>query len=202
MATYVSELPNARLRIEELQRLFDVPGTVEEVVDARSDGDSHAGDDDRLEDLEDEDIDDSFASLTSEQVNEWFSSPSVPRSVASGSRSSTVSDEIVDDDDDDDDEIPPPLPDGEPEYDGAKGVFFDAFAGAGKTYGKGRDTLSEIVDTDEHSDMRSDNRYYPFSCEAEWELVSWMVRSALPMTKIDEFLKLKYVSWWCCLRLI
>lgn len=41
---------------------------------------------------------------------------------------------------------------------------------------------------------RNDNIYHPFQNEQEWELATWMHESGLPVSKMDEFFKLKYVS--------
>ena len=47
------------------------------------------------------------------------------------------------------------------------------------------------------SSLGAGNAYYPFANETDFELGAWLHESGLPMEKIDEFLKLKYVchSW-------
>jgi hypothetical protein len=40
----------------------------------------------------------------------------------------------------------------------------------------------------------SDNVFYPFSGETEWELVSWLHHAGVSMSDVDKFLKLRYVS--------
>jgi hypothetical protein len=46
-----------------------------------------------------------------------------------------------------------------------------------------------------YQEMRGDgNVYYPFANEKEWELSAWLHQSGLPLSQMDTFLKLKYVS--------
>ncbi len=73
------------------------------------------------------------------------------------------------------------------------GVFTEYFPGAAKTFGYGKDSLSQIAEDDEFSEKRKANRFYPFSCETEWELALWLTRLDAPMSAVDEFLKTKFV---------
>ena len=66
------------------------------------------------------------------------------------------------------------------------------FPGAGATYGRMPSFLDRF-DSDQYSDLRTDNIYYPFAGKYEWELGSFLHSSGLSMRKIDEFLKLKMV---------
>lgn len=63
------------------------------------------------------------------------------------------------------------------------------------THGRGLNLLQEL-DCDQHAFTRrtSNNYYYPFADDTEWEMVQWMTRSSLTQQDIDAFLKLKYVS--------
>jgi hypothetical protein len=46
-----------------------------------------------------------------------------------------------------------------------------------------------------YQEMRGEgNMYYPFADEKEWELSAWLHQSGLPLSQMDTFLKLKYVS--------
>lgn len=47
---------------------------------------------------------------------------------------------------------------------------------------------------DSHTEKRSENIYYPFSCKEEWGLASWLSSSRLSMRAIDDFLSLQIVS--------
>ena len=42
------------------------------------------------------------------------------------------------------------------------------------------------------------NIYYPFSCSLEWDVAKWLHESHMPLTKIDQFMRLNYV---CCIFL-
>jgi len=42
--------------------------------------------------------------------------------------------------------------------------------------------------------QRDENIYLPFEDQQEWELANWLHQSGLSMSKIDDFLKLQYVS--------
>jgi hypothetical protein len=55
-------------------------------------------------------------------------------------------------------------------------------------------TFMDIFDNDEHASKRCSNLYYPFASAKEWEVASFLLKSGLSMTKIDEFLKLELVS--------
>ena len=46
---------------------------------------------------------------------------------------------------------------------------------------------------DEHAHLWQDNLYYPFASWKDWQLASWLLRSRLSMTAIDDFLSLDLV---------
>ncbi len=71
------------------------------------------------------------------------------------------------------------------------------FSGAGETFGKGKDSLDEIFSNDQYADERKQNRFYPFSCEMEWEVASWLQRTHISTQLLDEFFKLRYVRCIC-----
>jgi hypothetical protein len=48
------------------------------------------------------------------------------------------------------------------------------------------------------ADEHADNIYYPFASRDEWEIGSFLLRSDMSMTLIDEFLKLSMVSLTHC----
>jgi hypothetical protein len=52
----------------------------------------------------------------------------------------------------------------------------------------------DIFDEDSHASKRENNVYYPFASADEWELASFLVKSGLSISAIDEFLKLQLVS--------
>ena len=104
-------------------------------------------------------------------------------------------DEEEDKDEDEDEDKDKDKDEDEDEDEEYLGESADFFKGASQICGKGRDILSEIAHGDEFNAERSKNPFYPFSCEMEWEVVSWLSRLPAPMRMIDEFFKLKYV---CC----
>ncbi len=129
--------------------------------------------DHKSEDIDFDNGDDDWVDDDSESVSD--EPPSSPSSSESSSSSSS-SDEDA--------------PDGSSNADDSHTKFFP---GAAKTYGDGKDILSQIAEDDKFHEERKVNRYYPFSCETEWELASWLARLDVPMSAVDNFLKLKYV---------
>jgi hypothetical protein len=71
--------------------------------------------------------------------------------------------------------------------------FTECYPGASQTYGAGR-TFMDKFDTDQHSKVRLEYLYYPFTSRDEWELAAFLLRSSLSMASIDKFLKLGLVS--------
>ncbi|KAJ3515847.1 hypothetical protein NLJ89_g1501 [Agrocybe chaxingu] len=72
----------------------------------------------------------------------------------------------------------------------AKGFFSESYPHASTTFGQG-ETFMDLFNSDEHAGKRQENIYYPFASKAEWELASYLLRSGLSMTAIDNFLKLE-----------
>ena len=70
--------------------------------------------------------------------------------------------------------------------------FTEEFPEAAKTYGNGP-TYMDKFDADDYAHLRRDCPYYPFSSRDEWELASFLLRSDLSMSAIDQFLKLLLV---------
>ena len=66
------------------------------------------------------------------------------------------------------------------------------FSGAAKTY-SGGSTFLQKFNTDEFSNYRSSNIYYPFASRGDWQLGSWLLRSGLSMSVMDAFLSLDLV---------
>lgn len=73
--------------------------------------------------------------------------------------------------------------------------FTEYFPGAAKTFGKGPTLFSRIFDSDEFAEQRLENKFYPFSCQTEWEMVAWLSKYDLSLKATDEYLRLKYVRY-------
>ena len=73
----------------------------------------------------------------------------------------------------------------------------DVFDGAGKSYGRGENTFSQMWNADACCRMREKNPYYPFSCKMDFDVARWIMESALPTRKVGELLDLNYVSRDC-----
>ena len=67
------------------------------------------------------------------------------------------------------------------------------FSTAGKIYGHMK-TFVDRFNDDKHASYWTQNPYYPFADQEEWELGSFLLGSGLSIQKVDEFLKLKLVS--------
>ena len=72
-------------------------------------------------------------------------------------------------------------------------VPMDTFDGAAQTYGLGP-TFMDTFGSDQFSEFRKSNHYYPFASHSEWELALWLLCSGLSMQAIDAFLSLPIVS--------
>lgn len=63
---------------------------------------------------------------------------------------------------------------------------------AGQTYGNAP-SFMDLFNTDQHSNERLENPYWPFASKADWGMGSWLLRSGLSMRAIDDFLVLEKV---------
>ena len=77
----------------------------------------------------------------------------------------------------------------------ADDYFVEAYPNASQVYGRG-ETLMEIFDADVNAENRRDNLYYPFASRQEWQMASFLLRSSLSMTAVDEFLSLELVGFF------
>jgi len=55
-------------------------------------------------------------------------------------------------------------------------------------------TFLELFNKDEYAEQRTDNLYFPFASEEEWQLAAFLLKSGLSMSSVGEFLKLKLVG--------
>jgi len=69
----------------------------------------------------------------------------------------------------------------------------EAHPSASQVYGRGH-TFLDVFDADPCAEKRKDNLYYPFASRQEWEIASFLLRSSLSMSAVDEFLSLNLVS--------
>jgi hypothetical protein len=70
--------------------------------------------------------------------------------------------------------------------------FIEEHPGASKIFGQG-ETLLDHFYNDEYSHLRAESPYYPFASHGEWELASFLLRSNLSMSALDDFFKLSMV---------
>jgi hypothetical protein len=90
----------------------------------------------------------------------------------------------------------PSHPETQPEMDTDESMnFTEEYSGASQVYGKGH-TFMDNFHMDSHANERHDNLYYPFASRDEWEIASFLLRSSLSMSAIDQFLSLQLVSTW------
>ena len=68
--------------------------------------------------------------------------------------------------------------------------FVEAYPNASQVYGRG-ETFMEVFDADVNAENRKDNLYYPFASRQEWQMASFLLRSSLSITAVDEFLSLE-----------
>jgi hypothetical protein len=69
------------------------------------------------------------------------------------------------------------------------GEIEEVFNGAAQILGADK-TFMDQFNADPHAVHRQDNLYYPFTSREEWELASFLLRSGMAMSSIDEFLAL------------
>lgn len=73
-------------------------------------------------------------------------------------------------------------------------IYTEHFQGAAKVLRTETNLFHNLLSEDEFYDCRQTNRYYPFSCETEWEVARWLSGLNVSVEKLDAFFKLKYVS--------
>jgi hypothetical protein len=66
------------------------------------------------------------------------------------------------------------------------------FPDAGRVHGYAKTFIDRLND-DKYATHRTQNRYYPFADQEEWELGSFLLGSGMSMQKVNEFLRLKLV---------
>lgn len=71
--------------------------------------------------------------------------------------------------------------------------YVQHYPGAAKIFGNGK-TFMDIFYEDIHASKWEKNEYYPFASADEWELASYLLKSGLSISAINEFLKVKLVS--------
>ena len=75
---------------------------------------------------------------------------------------------------------------------GHHGHVIQEYDGAAKGYGAGM-TFMQQFESDQFSEERKQNLYYPFASRSEWELAAFLLRSGLSMAAVDTFLSLTLV---------
>ena len=75
-------------------------------------------------------------------------------------------------------------------------MFVENYPGAAEIIKTGPNMYAQLLEADsEHSEGREIvGPWYPFAGRAEWELAKWLNSAHLSMNKVDEFLRLDYVS--------
>jgi hypothetical protein len=107
-----------------------------------------------------------------------------------GGRAQDHEEEAMDPGDDPQEEL------GQPADVNAAAVIEDLCPGAAAVVATATPTFSTLYD--EQMESGNGNIYYPFAGRMEWELAQWLYKSGLSRARIDEFLKLEYVSNIIC----
>ncbi|KAG1801793.1 hypothetical protein EV424DRAFT_1545364 [Suillus variegatus] len=68
------------------------------------------------------------------------------------------------------------------------------YEGAARCYSQDGNTFLDLFDTDEHAEYRKENLFYPFTLREEWEVADLLLRSALSMAAINNFLQLSMIK--------
>ena len=77
----------------------------------------------------------------------------------------------------------------------ATNIYIDKFPGAAEIMGIGPNMYTQRLEADEHIESRRiAGPWYPFAGKMDWELAKWLNSSHLSVDKVDEFLRLDYVS--------
>jgi hypothetical protein len=74
------------------------------------------------------------------------------------------------------------------------GFFVEEYPGAAKIVSQTGTTFMDDFDADIHAGERQKNIFYPFASRDEWQIASYLLRSGLSMSAIDDFLSLELVS--------
>lgn len=85
------------------------------------------------------------------------------------------------------------LPVRQPTNTSSVSYFIEEYPGASEIFGQG-ETLLDHFYNDGYSHLRDQFPYYPFASHSEWELASFLLRSDLSMSALDDFFKLSMVS--------
>ena len=82
-------------------------------------------------------------------------------------------------------------------------MIVEEYPGAAEVIEEQKNLYAQIWEADELYDSRKiGGAYYPFSGPIEWEVVEWLNSLNVPMKKIDEFLRLSYVSGMLAYELV
>ncbi|KAG1895266.1 uncharacterized protein F5891DRAFT_1194323 [Suillus fuscotomentosus] len=68
------------------------------------------------------------------------------------------------------------------------------YEGAARCYSQDSNTFLDLFDADEHAEYRKENLFYPFASREEWEVTDFLLRSALSMAAINNFLQLSMIK--------
>ncbi|KIK38770.1 hypothetical protein CY34DRAFT_25513 [Suillus luteus UH-Slu-Lm8-n1] len=71
--------------------------------------------------------------------------------------------------------------------------FIDWHPKPSQTYGRGY-TFLDSFHSDENNMYHTENHYYLFSGQRDWEVALWLLRSGLSMAKVDSFLSLEMIK--------
>ena len=74
------------------------------------------------------------------------------------------------------------------------GPCVDVHPMAGKSFGQGTPVFEGLVPLEEFNRLGKGNRFYTFKNQDDWEVAEWLINSNLPMSEINKFLKLTFVS--------
>ena len=72
--------------------------------------------------------------------------------------------------------------------------FTEYYEGCSEAFPGGK-TFMDFFETDQYSEERKENLYFPFASREEWQFASWLLRSRLSLAAIDSLLSLDLVRW-------
>ena len=70
--------------------------------------------------------------------------------------------------------------------------FTEYYEGCSEAFPGGK-TFMDVFETDQYSEERKENLYFPFASREEWQFASWLLRSRLSLAAIDSLLSLDLV---------